>query len=114
MNLAKLTKNAVFAETFLKAIANRHRLLILCELHKGERSVTRLLETLDLSQSSLSQHLARLRKDQIVKTRRESQTIYYSLADSSVTRIISTLYDIYCSETANPSRKKTLERTPRP
>ena len=114
MNLAKLTKNAVFAETFLKAIANRHRLLILCELHKGERSVTKLLESLDLSQSSLSQHLARLRKDQIVKTRRESQTIYYSLSDSAVTRIIGVLYDIYCSDSASPPRKRPMERTPRP
>jgi hypothetical protein len=114
MNLKKLKKNAALAEAFLKAIANRHRLLILCELHKGERSVTDLLELLNLSQSSLSQHLARLRKDQIVKTRREAQTIFYSLSDSSVTLIISTLYDIFCAEGARPMRKKTPERTPRP
>jgi DNA-binding transcriptional ArsR family regulator len=77
MNLESLAPNAARAETFLKALASRHRLMILCELHKGERSVTALQQTLGLSQSSLSQHLARLREDELVKTRRESQAIFY-------------------------------------
>eukprot|EP01037_Dinobryon_pediforme_P022012 gene22012-23036_t len=86
MNLDQLLSNAERAEGFLKALANRHRLMIPCELHPGECSVTALNQRLDLSQSALSQHLARLREDNLVQTRRESQTIYYSLANKDVER----------------------------
>jgi ArsR family transcriptional regulator, virulence genes transcriptional regulator len=109
MNLQDLSARAADAETFLKALANRYRLMILCELHKGERSVTSLQNVCGLSQSSLSQHLARLREDGLVSTRRESQTIYYSLADKSVSLIIALLHDLYCvdrSAAAATSRKK--------
>jgi len=88
MNLEKLNSKASEASDFLKAIANQHRLMILCELSKGERSVMPMQTILGLSQSALSQHLARLRADNLVKTRRESQTIYYSLADENVTKTI--------------------------
>jgi DNA-binding transcriptional ArsR family regulator len=98
MNLKNLAPKALQAENFLKALANRHRLMILCELHNGERSVTSLQNVLDLSQSSLSQHLARLREDELVKTRRESQVIFYSLANANVMRVIKLLHDIYCAE----------------
>ena len=97
MNLQELAPKAIEAETFLKALANRHRLMILCELHKGERSVTALQQGIGLSQSSLSQHLARLREDGLVETRRESQTIYYSLGGAHVSRVIKLLYEIYCA-----------------
>lgn len=96
MNLTELTPRAAEAENFLKALANRYRLLVLCELHRGERSVTSLQKEVGLSQSALSQHLARLREDGLVKTRRESQTIHYSLADEKVSRLIGLLYDLYC------------------
>ncbi len=92
-----LAPKAAQAESFLKALANRHRLMVLCELHKGEHSVSRLQEAVGLSQSSLSQHLARLREDKLVKTRRESQTIYYSLADQNVSRFIALLYELFCA-----------------
>eukprot|EP01037_Dinobryon_pediforme_P015320 gene15320-15465_t len=98
MNLEKLNAKALEAETFLKAIANRHRLMILCELSKGELSVMPIQSILGLSQSALSQHLARLREDNLVKTRRESQTIYYSLASDNVSKMISFLYDLYCRD----------------
>jgi len=98
MNLSELAPKAVQAETFLKALANRHRLMILCELHKGERSVTALQQALGLSQSSLSQHLARLREDDLVTTRRKSQAIFYSLANAHVLSVIKLLYEIYCAE----------------
>lgn len=98
INLVELAPKAAQAESFLKALANRHRLMVLCELHKGEQSVTRLQEAIGLSQSSLSQHLARLREDKLVKTRRESQTIYYSLSDGNVSRIIGLLYEMFCAE----------------
>jgi DNA-binding transcriptional ArsR family regulator len=103
MNLQDLAPKAVQAENFLKALANRHRLMILCELHKGERSVTELQSVGGLSQSSLSQHLARLRDDKLVKTRRSSQTIYYSLANDNVSRIIALLYDVYCGGRRGPA-----------
>src|SRR5208283_2964175 len=88
MNLTALRDKAEQAERFLKAMANGHRLMILCELHKGESAVTPLQQKLGLSQASLSQHLARLRLDGLVKTRRESQTIYYSLVSDEVGRAV--------------------------
>ncbi len=97
MNVSELAPKAEQAESFLKALANRRRLVILCELHRGERSVTSLQNAIGLSQSSLSQHLARLREDELVKTRRASQTIYYSLANENVSRIIALLYELFCA-----------------
>lgn len=96
MNLQDLAPRAAEAEAFLKAMANRHRLMVLCELHKGERSVTQLQQSLGLGQSALSQHLSRLRDEKIVATRRQSQTIYYTLADPNAARLIGLLYDAYC------------------
>ncbi|MCS5558226.1 MAG: metalloregulator ArsR/SmtB family transcription factor [Oceanospirillaceae bacterium] len=92
-----LKSNANIAATMLKAIANESRLLILCNLEGTELSVTELNDHLDLSQSALSQHLAVLRKDGLVKTRRESQTIYYSLSDVRASKVIKTLHELYCS-----------------
>ncbi len=94
----ELAPKAAEAESFLKALANRHRLMVLCQLHGGELSVTKLQEAIGLSQSSLSQHLARLRQDKLVKTRRESQTIFYSLANEDVSRIIGLLYEMFCAD----------------
>ena len=111
MNLQRLEPKAAEAEAFLKVIANRHRLMILCELHKGERSVGTLLEAIGLSQSALSQHLARLRQDGLVQTRRESQTIYYSIASPNVIRTIALLYDMFCaSDCSNDATSKTAPK----
>jgi ArsR family transcriptional regulator, virulence genes transcriptional regulator len=93
-----IAPKAVEAEGFLKALANRHRLMVLCELHKGEHSVSRLHDAISLSQSSMSQHLARLREDGLVKTRREAQTIFYSLASPDVSRVIGLLYELFCAK----------------
>ena len=98
MNFHELTSRAAQVERFLKAMANSHRLMILCELHKGETSVTPLQQTIGVSQSSLSQHLAKLRADDLVTTRRASQTIYYSLADKKVSRVIALLHVMFCNE----------------
>jgi DNA-binding transcriptional ArsR family regulator len=97
MNLAKLELQAGAAEALLKTVANRRRLVILCELLGGEKSVSALRVALGSSQSALSQHLARLRADGIVTTRRESHAIYYSLASDRVTRLIGLLYELYCA-----------------
>ncbi|WP_078745254.1 ArsR/SmtB family transcription factor [Oceanospirillum multiglobuliferum] len=88
--------NAKEATALLKALANENRLMILCYLEGKELSVSQLNESLDLSQSALSQHLAVLRRDNLVKTRRESQTIYYSLNGDQASTIISTLHQMYC------------------
>jgi DNA-binding transcriptional ArsR family regulator len=111
MNLSDLAPKAAQAESFLKALANRHRLMILCELHKGERSVSALQEAVGLSQSSLSQHLARLREDELVNTRRSSQTIFYSLANDNVSRVIGLLYELYCGESCQPAQAETARST---
>lgn len=84
------------AADFLKAIANDCRLMILCELLNGERSVGELAPVVGLSQSALSQHLAKLRRHGLVETRRQSQTIHYSLADPGVAAIIDALYLRFC------------------
>lgn len=97
MNLSDLAPKAAEAEKFLKALGNRHRLMILCQLHNGEAGVSELQRALGLSQSSLSQHLARLREDELVRTRRESQAIYYSLASDDVTRVIALLAELFCA-----------------
>ena len=94
------------ASALMKALANRHRLMILCQLHQGERSVGELEDLIGLSQSALSQHLARLRADVLVGTRREGQTIFYSLADERVHRIISTLYDMFCPPPSTKQKGK--------
>jgi DNA-binding transcriptional ArsR family regulator len=85
------------AARLLKALANDHRLLILCMLVDGEHSVGEMNERLPLSQSALSQHLAKLRADGLVATRRESQTLYYHIADERVGDLLNALYDIYCT-----------------
>ncbi len=96
MNIEGLRSRAVEAASFLKSIANERRLIILCELVNGERTVGELEPIVGLSQSALSQHLARLRDAGLVKARRESQTIHYSLADSSVGEVIGALRGVYC------------------
>ncbi|SKA39943.1 DNA-binding transcriptional regulator, ArsR family [Enhydrobacter aerosaccus] len=96
MNVEDVKAKASEAAAFLKSIANDRRLIVLCELSEGERSVGELEAVAGLSQSALSQHLAKLREAGIVKTRREAQTIHYSLANDGVRRLIGVLYDLYC------------------
>ncbi|MDH3533030.1 MAG: metalloregulator ArsR/SmtB family transcription factor [Gammaproteobacteria bacterium] len=88
--------HAADAADLMKALGNESRLMILCVLGDGERSVGDLNDLIPLSQSALSQQLARLRREGLVQTRRESQTIYYSLADGPADRVIHLLQDIYC------------------
>lgn len=97
INIKTFCSRAERAADLLKNMANPHRLLILCRLHQGECCVGELETVVPLAQSALSQHLARLRKDNIVATRRDAQTIYYRLADPKTARIIKELYALYCS-----------------
>jgi DNA-binding transcriptional ArsR family regulator len=80
----------------LKSIANESRLMVMCVLSEGEFSVGALNDRIELSQSALSQHLAILREQGLVQTRRERQTIYYSLAETAALDVIHTLHEIYC------------------
>ena len=96
VELERLQENARRASTLLKAMSNEHRLLILCQLLHGERSVGELERLIGLSQSALSQHLARLRRDNLVQTRRVAQTIFYSLSGEEAAAVIETLYGLYC------------------
>ncbi len=92
----RMSEHAADAAGLMKALGNESRLMILCMLADGERSVGDLNETIPLSQSALSQQLARLRQQGLVSTRRESQSIYYSLAEGPADQIIRLLHDLYC------------------
>jgi DNA-binding transcriptional ArsR family regulator len=91
------------AAQLLKALGNEQRLLILCNLLDGSLSVGELNQRIQLSQSALSQHLALLRELGLVETRREAQTIYYSLSDGPVVRVMALLQEIYCATGEQPS-----------
>jgi len=91
-----LKEHATQAARMLKTLSSESRLMILCALEVKEYSVTELHKQIGLSQSALSQHLATLRREGMVKTRRESQVIFYSLAQTNTTRIIEVLSDLYC------------------
>ena len=96
MNVSKMSENAEKVETLLKAMANRQRLMILCQLLKSEMSVSAITQAIGLSQSAVSQHLSVLRNDGLVTTRREAQTIYYSIGNKQVLQLIETLYIMFC------------------
>jgi ArsR family transcriptional regulator, virulence genes transcriptional regulator len=96
----------------LKLLGNSNRLRILCQLVKGsDMSVNCLAETLNLSQSALSQHLAKMREDGLITGRREAQTIFYSLSDTNAEKILSVLKDIYCDTDGNPKRSAPIQVT---
>ena len=92
-----MLEHAAEAAQLLKALGNEQRLLILCNLRDRPLSVGELNERVELSQSALSQHLAILRESGLVETRREAQSIFYSLPPGPVTRVIGVLQDIYCA-----------------
>jgi len=104
--LGKLQKKAGQAAKTLKSLSNKWRLMILCQLLGGEKSVGELLATFDLSQSALSQHLAVLRKQGLVATRRESQSIYYSIKGQETPVILGALYNVYCATPEPPPKRR--------
>ena len=96
MDIRGIERNARLAVTILKALANEKRLMIVCALHDHERCVGDLEKMVGLSQSAMSQHLARLRRDGIVKTRREAQTIFYSLNQLTTNPVLECLHTLLC------------------
>lgn len=96
-DVRKMKANAPAVATLLRALANERRLLILCTLISSkECTAGQLAEAVELSPSAASQHLARMKEDGLVESRREAQTIYYSVADPNLARVIALLKDIYC------------------
>jgi len=98
MDLEKMHNSAEDVSELLKLLGHPDRLMVLCQLKFGEQSVGELSRNLDIKQSPLSQHLARMRHRGLVRSRREAQTIYYSIADGKVAQVISVLYDLYCDQ----------------
>ena len=96
MNLKQMRDTAPRVSELMKVLSNEHRLMILCQLAEGEKSVGELAELLNLRQAALSQQLALLRKDGIVHTRRQAQNIFYSLAREDVRSLMGFLYQTYC------------------
>ena len=94
--LKQLERNAHKASDLLGAMANTSRLMVLCQLADGEKSVSDLQPMIGLSQSALSQHLAVLRRKHLVRTRRDGQSIYYSLASGEAASIMHTLHEQFC------------------
>ena len=94
--LDRMLHNARLASEFLKALSHETRLLLLCLLSEKERSVTDLENCLSLRQATVSQQLGRLRLDGLVTTRRDGKTVYYSIADDDIKRVIALLYEIFC------------------
>ena len=97
------------ASELLKSLANPHRLMIVCQLIEEDRSVGELAAFLGIRDSTVSQHLALLRKDGLVVTRRDGQTIWYSITSAPARAVVETLYRTYCAPTSacEPTRRKT-------
>ncbi len=95
MNIKDIESNIDVAVSVLKAFSNEKRLRIICALHAGEKNVGELEKMVNLSQSALSQHLARLRRDKLVTSRRQAQTIYYSINDPATEEILKCLNGLY-------------------
>ncbi|MBE1294333.1 MAG: metalloregulator ArsR/SmtB family transcription factor [Rhodobacteraceae bacterium] len=97
-DMAKMMTNAQAASNFLKAISHEGRLMILCQLASGEKSVTELEDLLSARQAAVSQQLSRLRLEGLVKPRRDGKTIYYSLVDDRSTKIMEVVYELFCAD----------------
>ena len=114
INLAQMASAADAASGLLKALAHRHRLIIICQLIDRERSVGELAALLKARDSTVSQHLALLRKDGLVAARRDGQTIWYSICSDQARELVRTLYRVYCATPpvlpAKAPRKVTSRR----
>ena len=109
--MAELQNNAQHVAALLKSMASPARLVILCQLAEGERSVGELERAVGLSQSGISQHLALMRRRDVVASRRQGQTVYYSLASSEVVAVMATLHDVFCGEAAERAPARLKART---
>ncbi len=104
---ARMAENAQEAATFLKALSHEGRLMILCHLVTGEKSVSELEQLLSARQAAVSQQLSRLRVEGLVVPRREGKTIYYRLADDRPQRILDVIYELFCASPSAPGNDET-------
>jgi DNA-binding transcriptional ArsR family regulator len=112
MKIEDMLAAANEASDLLKALANRHRLIIVCQLIERERSVGELAELLQIRDSTVSQHLAVLRRDGLVSARREGQTIWYAIGSAHARTLVEALYEAYCGRPhTDPERKPARRRT---
>ena len=98
IDAARMAAAAGKASELMKTLGHKDRLMVLCHLTSGEKSVGELAGLLDIPQSPLSQHLARMRKEELVTTRREAQTIFYSIASPEAARMVKLMHELYCSQ----------------
>jgi ArsR family transcriptional regulator, virulence genes transcriptional regulator len=98
IDLEKMQKKSKEVSEFMKCFGSPHRLLILCQLADGEKNVTQLIEATGIAQTSMSQHLAKLKSESIVDFRRDHRTLYYRISNPDAIRIMSALYDIFCGD----------------
>ena len=106
LNASALVRRAAEVADILRALGNERRLMILCKLVEwGEATVGTLAEAVDLSQSALSQHLAKMRDEGLVTFRRESQTLWYRIADPRIEQLFATLHRLYCRPVAKTTGK---------
>lgn len=96
IDLNQMAQSASRASALMKTLGHKDRLMILCHLAEGEKSVGQIADLLEIPQSPLSQHLSRMRKENLVETRREAQTIFYSLKSGEASRIVEVLYELFC------------------
>ncbi|TVP52402.1 MAG: ArsR family transcriptional regulator [Halomonadaceae bacterium] len=96
LSIEEMHENASAAENLLKSLANANRLMILCHLVHTERSVSDLEQLVNLSQSALSQHLARLKAQDIVSSRKEGTTAYYAIKSPHAVKVLELIYSLYC------------------
>lgn len=108
VDVDRFQASAAEAAKLLRALGNERRLMILCQLSDRERSVSELLPLVGLSQSALSQHLAVLREEGVVATRREAQTVWYRIDDPAAVKVVATLAEIFCP----PDMRSLHERSP--
>ena len=107
--LDQMAENARLATNFMKALAHEGRLMLLCHLASGEKSVTDLERLLSARQAAVSQQLARLRLEGLVRFRREGKAMYYRLADERVTRMLETVYEMFCKDDGAANERRAGE-----
>lgn len=105
LSMQEMNKNADQAASFLKGLANRHRLLILCQLAEGEKSVSELIDATGIAQTSMSQHLSKLKSENIVTFRRDHRLLFYSISNDSVLKIMTVLFEEFCDDNKNGDKK---------
>lgn len=96
--IEKMQKRAEEVSDFMKCFGSPHRLMILCQLAQGEKSVTQLMEATGIAQTSMSQHLNKLKTEGLVDFRRDHRTLYYNISNPDVMKVMNSLFDIYCKD----------------